>query len=71
VDIKCKGCDTLLYKYRKGGKGGLVKCYVERITHNFTAGDLVCPICGVQFAREVVMHGRPAHKMVGGKVYMK
>jgi hypothetical protein len=53
------------------GKGGLVKCYVERITHDYTAGDLTCPQCGTQFAREAVVHGRPAHKIVGGKVYMK
>jgi hypothetical protein len=27
VQVHCAGCNTLLYKYAKGGKGSLVKCY--------------------------------------------
>ena len=63
--------DDVLHVQMFVGKGSLVKCYVERITHDYTAGDLRCPNCGAEFARESLVHGRPAHKIVGGKVYMK
>jgi hypothetical protein len=36
VDIYCVKCKTQLYKYRKGGKGALVKCFKERISQDFT-----------------------------------
>ena len=71
VDVYCKACDTHLYKYRKGGKGKLVKCYEERITEDFTEEDCICPGCLKQFARKALIHGKPAMKMIGGKVYMK
>eukprot|EP00242_Pyramimonas_sp_CCMP2087_P015093 CAMPEP_0198219514 /NCGR_PEP_ID=MMETSP1445-20131203/74767_1 /TAXON_ID=36898 /ORGANISM="Pyramimonas sp., Strain CCMP2087" /LENGTH=114 /DNA_ID=CAMNT_0043896941 /DNA_START=145 /DNA_END=486 /DNA_ORIENTATION=- len=52
VNIFCSKCKTKLYKYAKGGTGSLVKCYVERITHDYTNGDLTCPNekCGSVFA---------------------
>ena len=31
IDIHCMKCQSLLYRYSKGGTGGLVKCYLERI----------------------------------------
>jgi len=51
ISIHCAGCRSLLYRYRKGGTGGLVKCFVERIVEDRTAGDLRCPRCGNVFAR--------------------
>lgn len=36
VQIYCTRCKCLLYKYKKGGKGALVKCFKERITEDFT-----------------------------------
>ena len=68
VDVLCAKCRTQLFKYKKGGSGSLVKCYVERIVEDFTNGDLHCPSCGGEFARESMIHGRPAYKMIGGKV---
>lgn len=62
------GC---LLRYKKGGKGSLVKCYKERIVEDFTGGSLECPNCGVTFARETMVHGKPAFKMIGGKVFKK
>ena len=38
ISIHCARCRTLLYKYRKGGRGGLVKCMVERIVEDHTPG---------------------------------
>ena len=71
VDVHCARCKAILYKYRKGGKGSLVKCFVERITEDFTAVPCRCPSCDQQFARETLIRGVPAYKMIGGKVYTK
>jgi len=71
ISIFCSKCRTLLYKYRKGGRGGLVKCRPERIVEDRTAGDLKCPGCGQEFARLAMMGGGPAHKIIQGKVFTK
>jgi len=71
IRIFCSGCGTLLYKYRKEGPGHLVKCYKDRILKDYTSGDLKCPNCGKIFAREAMIHGKPANKIVQGKVYVK
>ncbi|NKB67351.1 MAG: hypothetical protein GKR89_09850 [Candidatus Latescibacteria bacterium] len=71
ISILCARCRTLLYKYRKGGSGGLVKCRPDRIVKDHTAGDLKCPQCGQQFARLVSMGGGPAHKIIQGKVHTR
>lgn len=71
VDISCAKCKTPLFKYRKGGKGALVKCFVERIVHDYTTTPCECPGCDQMFARQTMIRGTPALKMVGGKVHMK
>ena len=71
ISIYCSKCRTLLYKYRKGGRGGLVKCMVERIAEDHTGGDLKCPKCGQEFARFKMYGSQPAHKIIQGKVYTK
>eukprot|EP01025_Chloroclados_australasicus_P034862 TRINITY_DN35598_c0_g1_i1.p5 TRINITY_DN35598_c0_g1~~TRINITY_DN35598_c0_g1_i1.p5 ORF type:complete len:110 (-),score=4.49 TRINITY_DN35598_c0_g1_i1:615-944(-) len=71
VNIYCQKCNTQLYKYRKGGTGSLVKCWLDRIAVDYTQGDLKCPNCGQEFARLTMMRGKPANKIIGGKVYMK
>ncbi|MBF9002109.1 MULTISPECIES: hypothetical protein [Vibrio] len=71
VDIFCAKCRSPLYKYRKGGKGALVKCFIERIVEDYTLSVGQCPQCGQIFARETMIRGAPAYKMVGGKVRMK
>jgi uncharacterized Zn finger protein (UPF0148 family) len=71
ISIHCRRCRTLLYRYFKRGTGGLVKCYVDRIAEDRTAGDLRCPSCGEQFARERMIRGKPAHKIIGGKVFTR
>ena len=69
--IRCAKCLAPLYKYRKGGRGGLVKCYIERIAQDFTHGDLRCPSCGQTFARPYRVGGRSANKIIQGKVFTK
>ena len=71
IDIHCLKCRTLLYRYSKGGTGGLVKCYLERIIEDRTSGDLCCPRCGQEFARFRMIRGRPAHKIIQGKVFTR
>jgi hypothetical protein len=71
IAINCMKCRTLLYRYRKGGSGGLVKCFVERIAEDRTNGDLRCHGCGQEFARPLTISGKPAHKIIQGKVYTR
>ncbi len=71
IGIHCAACRSLLYRYRKGGTGGLVKCFVKRIVEDHTEGDLRCPQCGQEFARERMFSGKPAHKIIQGKVFVR
>jgi hypothetical protein len=71
IAIHCAACRTLLYRYRKGGTGALVKCFAERIAEDFTNGDLRCHRCGQEFARLRAMQGKPAHKIIQGKVFTR
>ncbi len=71
VDIFCAKCKAQLFKYRKGGKGALVKCFKERIVEDYTKVPCTCPECGQVFARDTLVRGTPALKMVGGKVTFK
>jgi hypothetical protein len=71
VTIFCGKCQQTLYKYKKGGKGALVKCFKERITKDFTTETGTCPQCQAVFAREMLIRGTPALKFIGGKVWFK
>ncbi|MBT3343740.1 MAG: hypothetical protein HN712_03560 [Gemmatimonadetes bacterium] len=71
ISIHCAKCRTLLYKYHKGGDGSLVKIRPQRIAEDFTDGALECPTCGQTFARERMIGGGPAYKVIGGKLYTK
>jgi hypothetical protein len=71
VKIYCSKCKTLLCKYHKEGYGHLIKCYKDQIIEDYTNRDLRCPKCGEQFAREAMIHGKPANKIIQGKVFVK
>lgn len=71
IEIDCAKCRTFLYKYRKEGPGSLVKCYTSGILEDNTEGDLKCPKCKTEFAREAMYHNRPAHKIIQGKVLVR
>lgn len=49
----------------------MVKCYRDKIMKDFTKGDLKCPQCEGTFARETMIHGKPANKIIQGKVFVK
>eukprot|EP00308_Calcidiscus_leptoporus_P026304 CAMPEP_0119378156 /NCGR_PEP_ID=MMETSP1334-20130426/47437_1 /TAXON_ID=127549 /ORGANISM="Calcidiscus leptoporus, Strain RCC1130" /LENGTH=131 /DNA_ID=CAMNT_0007397277 /DNA_START=54 /DNA_END=449 /DNA_ORIENTATION=+ len=84
VSVRCVKCSELLFRYKKknGLKSKLVKCYVERIVadpsglldqladRSGQAAEWRCPACATAFARDALIHGRPALKIVGGKVRM-
>jgi hypothetical protein len=71
ISICCSRCGELLYKYHKGGTGGLVKCFLELIVQDRTAGDMKCQACGQEFARFRMIRNKPAHKIIQGKVHVK
>ena len=71
VDVFCNQCKTQLFKYRKGGKGSLVKCFKERISVDYTTTPSTCPNCEQVFARDTLVRGTPAYKIIGGKVFSK
>ena len=71
IQIFCNKCREFLYRYHKGGKGSLVKCFVERIHTDNTKGDLRCPSCDSEFARHATIRGLAAHKIISGRVFFK
>jgi len=71
IKVYCAACNALLYKYSKGGPGRLVKCFRNQIVQDRTRGDLRCPNCGQEFARETMAYGRPANKIIHGKVTVR
>lgn len=71
VVVFCCACKAKLFKYKKGGKGSLVKCFKERIVEDFTHTPCFCPNCEQQFARDTLVRGAPAFKIIGGKANCK
>jgi len=71
IHINCSRCKTNLYRYKKDKPGHLVKAYVQEIIKDRTRGDLKCHHCGQEFARHAMIHGKPAHKIIQGKVTVK
>ena len=85
VSVTCSKCRTRLFRYKKknGTKSNLIKCYIERICDdpeglldqleknpNGDSHKWDCPNCQTSFARTSMIHGRPALKLIGGKVRM-
>ena len=71
VTVCCAKCKSRLFRYRKGGKGALVKCFKQRISEDFTLIPCCCPNCENVFARDALIRGTPAFKIIGGKVICK
>ena len=52
IKVQCR-CGQLLFKYFKGGRGRLIKCYLDRIRQDYVGVDGLplearptCPACG-------------------------
>jgi len=71
VTVYCNKCRHKLLQYKKGGTGSLVKCFIERISKNYTETLGVCANCESQFGRDSMIRGVPAIKIIGGKVLVK
>jgi len=39
LTIKCSGCKTKIFKYKKIGKGKVLYCYKDRIKEDFSSKD--------------------------------
>jgi phage FluMu protein Com len=48
LTLKCADCNKKLFKYRKTGKGRVLRCWKERIVEDYAAhdgGEVRC-VCG-------------------------
>jgi hypothetical protein len=72
LSIFCNKCRYLLFKYKKGGSGQLIKIRESRILENYTEGlNTKCPKCENVFGREFLFKGQPAYKVLSGQLYNK
>ena len=74
ISVDCQ-CGQHLFEYAKGGRGRLIKCYLDQIR-----GDRVgladaslgtrpaCPSCGKALGIVRIVRGRPALKLNQGAI---
>ncbi len=74
IDVKCQ-CGQLLFTYFKGGRGRLIKCFLDEIGHDFAGVRCAesgprpaCPSCGKALGIVRIVRGRPALKINQGTV---
>lgn len=67
VEIICSKCRALLFKYRKGGKGALVKCFKERIVDNYCEKACHAPTVIVSLRVIASSEAHPLIKLLVGK----
>ena len=74
IKVECQ-CGQLLFRYFKGGRGRLIKCYLDQI-HDDGVGVInlplcarpTCPACGKAIGIVQMVHGRPALKLNQGAI---
>ena len=74
IKVECR-CGRLLFKYFKGGRGRLIKCYFSEIRKDYvgvsdcpTDARPTCPGCGKDLGIVRMVRGRPALKINQGTV---
>ena len=74
VDVECR-CGQHLFTYYKGGRGRLIKCYLDEIREDharLAAQPLgarpACPNCGKVLGMVRIVRGRPALKLNQGTI---
>jgi hypothetical protein len=74
IKVHCR-CGQLLFKYFKGGRGRLIKCYLDEVREDHvgvsempTGSRPTCPACGKRIGVVRMIHGRPAVKINQGTV---
>ena len=74
IKVECR-CGQPLFKYFKGGRGRLIKCYLDEIREDHvgvsgapTGSRPTCPGCGKEIGIVRMVRGRPAVKINQGAV---
>ncbi len=74
VTVECR-CGKRLFRYFKGGRGRLVKCFLDLITRDEVGlADSPlglrppCPACGRELGIVRIVRGRPALKINQGTI---
>ncbi len=74
IKVQCS-CGKILFKYYKGGRGRLIKCYLGEIRKDYAGisnaplgSRPVCPNCGKELGIIRMIHGRPALKINQGTI---
>jgi hypothetical protein len=74
VDVECR-CGQHLFKYYKGGRGRLIKCFLGEIREDHTGlaaqplgARPSCPNCGKELGIVRIVRGRPALKINQGTI---
>jgi len=74
IKVQCR-CGRLLFRYYKGGRGRLIKCYLDEIRVDHIGAQAAkmgarpnCPACGKAVGIVRMVHGRPALKLNQGTV---
>ena len=73
--IACSSCNEPVMVYQKDGKGGLLRCYVDRIVwpQSLTeqTGPLVCSNCNKTLANPMIYEpeNRPAYRLIPGTIH--
>lgn len=74
INVKCQ-CGQLLFTYFKGGRGRLIKCFLDRIRLDVvglqgavSGSRPTCPACSKAVGIIRLVHGRPALKINQGTV---
>ena len=74
VAVQCR-CGQGLFRYYKGGRGRLIKCFLSEISqdqvglHGSATGSRpTCPACGRELGTVRMIGGRPALKVNQGTI---
>ncbi len=82
ITVECR-CGQPLFKYYKGGRGRLIKCYLDEIRKDYVGisnsdrtdnreqdnpATPTCPACGKELGIIRIIRGRPALKINQGTV---
>ena len=74
IKVECR-CGRLLFKYFKGGRGRLIKCFLSEIRKDHvgvldcpTGARPTCPECDKELGIVRLVRGRPAIKLNQGTI---
>lgn len=72
--ITCNNCQQPVMVYQKDGKGGLLRCYADRIVWPAAeqSNQLICSSCKTVLANHMIYEpeNRPAYRLIPGTVHV-